>query len=502
VPSRTTEPDSALTGREAFAAPGGLLHDPGVVLMFRCMSVAVLSLLSMLTFVLVVFRAIVPLSDPDTWWHLAIGQRFLQGTSIRHPGPLSYFGTEDWRPRDWLTQVVAARFEGWFGLSGVAWLYGFGLVVFAVVVFRLCRARTSFASATVATAICVMASMTSLTPRPQLVSFILLAVTVGALLNTATDLKPRWWLALLTAGWACAHGMWFLGPLLQGVVLVGLLLDRRVARAQAARLSGVILASLAAVAVTPNGLYLLQKPLGTSLAIADYIQEYMPPTVASLYYALTLAMLGLTVLTWARASRPEWVHVALLVVAAGFAVQMQRTTTIGAVIVTPLFAQAVGTWLKRVDLTVPRLLERALVYGGAVVALVAIGLTVPSTADDPSSKLPVAFDAQLDQIPASAVLFNELGDGGFLTWRHPGLRIVEDGLSDQYATDWHIDYFEAGELKPGWQEFLRRTGATYALLGQDHSLTQALELDGWTVTAQDGKKVLLHAPDSSSHRVG
>jgi len=495
VPSRTTEPDAALAAQDTSAPEGGLLHDPGVVRMFRWMSIGLLALLSALTFVLVVVRSVVPLSDPDTWWHLAVGQKFLDGTSVRHPGPLSYFGTEDWRPRDWLTQIVAARFEGWFGLSGVAWLYGFGLVVFAVVVYRVCRARTSFAAAIIATSICVMASMTSLTPRPQLVSFILLAMTVGVLLDTATDGKPRWWLAPLTGAWACAHGMWFLSPVLQGIVLVALMLDRRVDRARAARLSGVILASLATVAVTPNGLYLLQKPLGTSLAIADYIQEYMPPTVGSLYYALTLAMLGLTVLTWARGARPDWVHVALLVAAAGFAVQMQRTTTIGAVIVTPLFAQAVETWLKRVELSVPKILERALVYGGGAVAVVAIALTVPATADMPSSKLPVAFDAQLEQIPASAVLYNELGDGGFLIWRHPGLRIVEDGLSDQYATDWHLDYFESGELKPGWQEFLRRTGATYALLGKDHPLRQALELSGWRVTAQDGKEILLRAPD-------
>ncbi len=453
-----------------------------------------LVLLGAATYALAAVRAALPISDPDTWWHLAIGQRFLDGTSLRHPGPLSYFGTEDWRPRDWLTQTAAAQLEAWFGLAGVAWLYGLGLVVFVLVVYRVCRARTSYLAATVATAVCLVASMTSLTPRPQLASFVLLAVTVGALLSTASDLKPRWWLALLTGIWACAHGMWFLSPLLQGVVLVGLLLDRRLDRRQAARLLGLLGATLVAVALTPNGGYLLQRPLGTSLAIAEYIQEYQPPTVASLYYALTLAMLGLTLLTWVRTARPEWVHVALLVVAAGFAVQMQRTITIGVVIVTPLFAQAVDAWVRRVDLSVPKVVERALVYGGAVAALVAVGLAVPSTANEPSSKLPVAFDAQLAQLPAAAVLYNELSDGGYLTWRHPGLRIVEDGLSDQYSTDWHLDYFSSGELRPGWQDFLRRTDASYALLEKDHPLGQALELGGWTVTAQDPHRVLLRAP--------
>jgi len=491
-----TNPGHALVGGESMApAPGGLLNDPGVVRLFRWMSFGALALLLAVTFGYLGARASAPLSDPDTWWHLVMGQKFLGGTSIRHPGPMSYFGTEDWRPRDWLTQVLAARVDGWWGLPGVAWLYGLGLVVFAVVVYRLARARVSFAAAVVATPIAVMASMTSLTARPQLVSFILLGVTVGAVVKTADDLRPRWWLSVLTGAWACLHGMWFLSLVLQGAVLAGLLMDRRLDRGRATRLAAVILASVAAVGVTPNGLYLLAKPLGTSLAIAQHIQEYQPPNVGSLYYALTLLMLGVTVLTWVRDSRTPWVNIVLLVIAAGFAVQMQRTTTIGAVIVIPLFAEALDRWLGKLELDAPKVVERVLVYGGAVLALVALALAVPSTADRPGDNLPVAFDAQLDEVPASAVLLNELSDGGYLTWSHPRLRIVEDGLSDQYATDWHLDYFDATSMAPGWDDFLRRTGVTYALLSKERPLGEVLELKRWTVIAQDDDKVLLRAPD-------
>jgi hypothetical protein len=472
-----------------------LFNDPGVVRLFRWISMGGLAVLVLLTFGFLGARAAAPLSDPDTWWHLVMGEKFLDGTSIRHPGPMSYFGTEDWRPRDWLTQILAARVFGWWGLPGVAWLYGLGLVLFAVVVYRIARANTSFAAAVLATPIAVMASMTSLTARPQLVSFILLAVTVGAVIRTADDLRPRWWLAVLTGVWACMHGMWFLSPLIQGAVLVGLLLDRRVDRGRAARIASVMVLSIAAVAVTPNGAYLVVRPLGTSLAIAQHIQEYQPPNVGSLYYALTLLMLGVTVLMWARGSKATWVSIVLVLVAAGFAVQMQRTTTIGAIIVTPMFAQALDGWLARLDLDPPKAMERLLVYGSALLTLVALALTVPSTADRPGDNLPVAFDRQLDKLPASAVLLNELSDGGYLTWRHRTLRVVEDGLSDQYTTDWHLDYFDATQPVPGWENFLQRTGATYALLGKDRPILELLEQNGWTVIAEDEDKALLHLPD-------
>ena len=462
--------------------------------MFRWISVGALALVPTSTYLLLYLRAAAPLSDPDTWWHLVMGHKFLDGTSIRNPGPMSYFGTEDWHPRDWLAQVVAAKFEDWFGLAGVAWLFGLGMVVFAVVVYRACRTWTSFAAAAITTPIAVIGSMSSLTARPHLISFIFLAVVVGGLLRTVDDQRPRWWIAVLTGVWACTHGMWFLSIALQGAVLVGLLLDRRLDRPMAARLSGLLLLTVAAVGITPNGLYLLAKPLGTSLQIAPYIQEYDPPTIASLYYAVTLAMIGLTVLVWARRSRPSWTEIILVVAAAGFAVQMQRTVTIGAVIVTPLFARAIDEWLKKLDLTVGKLFERILVYGGAVVALVCLGITAPVTADRPGHNFPVGFDAQIDQLPDSAVLFNELSDGGYLTWRHPGLRVVEDGLSDQYSTNYHLDYFRTVELEDGWERFFERTHANYALLTEHHPLRQALELSGWTEMAHDLDKVLLQQP--------
>ena len=65
-----------------------------------------------------------PLTNTDTYFHLRFGHEFLEGWSLRHPGSVTTFATADWVPTQWLSEVVMARTEDWFGLAGVAWLSG------------------------------------------------------------------------------------------------------------------------------------------------------------------------------------------------------------------------------------------------------------------------------------------------------------------------------------------------------------------------------------------
>ncbi len=77
------------------------------------------------TIALLAQRASRPLSNADTYFHLRFGHEFLDGDwSLRNPGSVTTFGTNDWTPTQWLPQVVMAQLEEWFGLPGVAWLAG------------------------------------------------------------------------------------------------------------------------------------------------------------------------------------------------------------------------------------------------------------------------------------------------------------------------------------------------------------------------------------------
>ena len=81
-----------------------------------------------------------PLDNTDMWFHLKLGHEFLGGWSLRHPGQLSSFATSPWVPTQWSTEILTAKVDDWFGLPGVAWMFGLLYLVLIVAVFFLCRA--------------------------------------------------------------------------------------------------------------------------------------------------------------------------------------------------------------------------------------------------------------------------------------------------------------------------------------------------------------------------
>ena len=119
----------------------------------------------------------------------------------------------------------------------------------------------------------------SLSPRPHLVSFLFLAITLHAWLGTARDLRPRWWLLALSWVWACSHGMWLLGPMVGLAVIGGLLLERRLPTGRLARLLAVPVGSVVAAALTPAGPGLVLVPFTTRGTSQQYIAEWGVPVV-------------------------------------------------------------------------------------------------------------------------------------------------------------------------------------------------------------------------------
>lgn len=448
----------------------------------------------------VIAKAVAPMDDPDTPWQLVMGHKFLSGTSLRHPGPMSPLGTEDWRPRDWAVQMMMAQFDNWFGLPGVAWLFGAAIVALTLVQYRNCRRRAGVTAALLATTLGIVAGHNGYSARPQMISFVFLAITLGAVLDTDRDLRPRWWLIPLTGVWAVSHGLWFLCLILQFTLVVGLFLDGRLTRRLGWRLGLCGLGSLAAVAVTPNGLYELTHPMGQTGVGVGWILEYAAPSRESPSFVMWLLLLTVIVLSWLRRGlRPSWVELLIVLLAALMAFEYLRTIVLGTILLTPLLASALEPWVGTIRVHVRSGVERGLMLGVGGLALAVLALAVPSSAQGVSSTMfPTTFDTKLDALPSAAVLFNELGDGGYLAWRHPGLRIVGDGLSDQYSSSWLINWFGALDADAGWCEFLSRTGSTWALLKDGSRLTGELEEARWAVVQHGQGRVLLHRSGTTS----
>ena len=201
-----------------------------------------------------------PIGDPDTWWHLRLGDELSHTWNFTDPAPWTRFATEHWVTTQWLPELVANGFEHLFGLPGVVWLTCAGFVLIAAVLYVVCWREADVLAAAVATLVAFLGMSATLTPRPQLVSFILLLIVTSAWLQTTRDLRPRRLLIPVSWLWACSHGMWFSGVVVGAVVVVGLILDRRIRGRIALRMLAIPVSSLLVAAVTPAGPGLLLSP--------------------------------------------------------------------------------------------------------------------------------------------------------------------------------------------------------------------------------------------------
>lgn len=433
-----------------------------------------------------------PLSDPDIWWHLRLGADFRGDWSLRNPGQLSPYATADWVPTQWIPEIIASKFEDLFGLPGVAWLMGLALLVLMSVLYRFCRREADLLPAVVATGAAVVGMSASLSPRPHMVTYVLLAVTLDAWLKTSRDLHSRWWLIPLTWLWAGSHGMWFTGVLVGVTVTAGLMLDRRVGRRAVLRLSAIPAVSVLAAALTPIGPRLLTAPFAVG-EIGGFIAEWQPPSFRDIAPGITMAMVAAIVLTWSRQGRVSWVRIGLLVLATGWALLSVRTVTLAALLLAPLMATVIQSWLPGQRPSTFGRAEKLTLVAGTGTCLAALAFVLPSVAANPGA-VPGALNPELDRLPAGSGVLNSYELGGWLAWRHPDVATYVDGLTEAYPPGHLREYHRLTSVAAGWDEVLARSGASYALLPDGSPLATALQqrLD-WRELGSDDGYVLLQA---------
>ena len=443
----------------------------------------------------VTVHAAMPLDNSDTWFHLRIGRELLGPWSLRHPGQLSSFGNAHWLPTQWSTEMLAAQVEKWFGLPGVAWLFGALFLTFVVALYLLCRRQAEPLPATVATGLAVIGATAQLSARPQVVTLIFLVLVVGSWLRSERTGKAPWLLVPLTWLWATAHGMWTLGVVVGVVFCVGLVLDRAVDRRVALRMFAVPLLSVVAACLTPVGPALL----GTQLAVgarSSMIGEWAATSFREIPAFTVAVMIGLVVLRWAVAgSKVRWTHVLLLLLACGEAMLVGRMVSCAGVLVAPLLAAALQGALggREVAGRLPRF-EALALAGGTLALLVGLAVAVPATADHPGN-VPDGFGNRLAALPAGSPVAVEDGTGAWIEWKYPRLNPVIDGMLDAYSVDYISRYADYVGVKPGWQTFLADSKAKVAIVKNGSALSDAMRRQlHWREIARDGRWVFLEAP--------
>ncbi len=423
------------------------------------------------------------LTNTDTYFHLRFGQEFLDGWSLSHPGSVSTFATRDWVPTQWLSEIAMARTEDWFGLAGVAWLSGFLEIALFLALYVVCRDRAEPLVAAAVTATALFAMQNGLSMRPQVVSYLLVAVVVGAWLRTRRDGRVRWWLIPLVWLWAMLHGMWPVALVIGGVAVVGLALDRA-PRGLLLRAAAVPVASAVVAALTPVGprLYTEVAAVGSRSA---YFAEWGSPDWTSGYAAAVGALFAVTVLAMWRRRHNDWTEILLVALAAAFAIYSQRTVPVAAAMIAPLAAAPLQDLLGRRTPVVRG--ERLVVAGGAA------GRAGGPRRGRARTRRPTHRSrrpgwtrrcARCRRAPRCSTTGTQ---GGYFMWRHPQLDLMMHGYGDTFTTDELRRNVALIMVDPGWDASLRESGARIALLRPWSRLgTQLTAQEGWQVVHQSG----------------
>jgi hypothetical protein len=423
-----------------------------------------------------VIGARLPVRDNSFLWHVTAGRLQIDSGSVLTTDPFSFtFGGEAWRTQAWLLDMTYAWLDARFDLGYAGVLVAVSaLVTYALILLAVWRVTSSIEATALVGVMAAWLSAIYLNPRPVLISYLLLALTVVVCL----DRRLRWVLPALMWIWAAVHASFVLG--IGYVVLDGLRRrDRRVAIDVAAM--------TVAASLTAHGLgvwELLIDFVGSSDALA-LITEWRTPDFAGIPLSPFFVGIVLLIVAGVRGTlsgRDLWVVVPFL----AFAMTATRAVWPAWIPLAPVVALALVD--IRASSSPSRSTTRVLAILAAAIVVFPFVIPISGTF---SERFPVAAAAELADVPT----FHDDHTGGYLIYAlGPEFEVFVDDRAELYTADHLRDVLTARSGTPRWRGVFEEWGIGQALIRPDDGLVQVLEDEGWISTYADEEFVVLVAP--------
>jgi hypothetical protein len=495
---------------------------PGSLQMAAAQPAAFERLLLVITFLLIFIMAARTPLDSDMWWHLSAGEEMLRSGKILLVDVFSFTRAgAQWTNPSWLADIgLAGLFRGAGYLGIGAAVAGLATLSMALV-YAQCKGSALLKSVAVLLGSVVASVVWS--PRPQLVSLVLLALT--GLLIYLYKWKGKnylWVLPLVFVLWGNLHGGYPLGLLLLGAAIAGEVLnhilaapgDRVLSWRAIFQLCGWAVLCAFAVLVNPNGLRMWLLPFQTVdiRVLQNFIPEWASPDFHEL---LQQALLWLLLLCIAVASLSgRLMDGSDLVTLFGFAYMAfvaRRNFGPFALVAVPIFCrsaaaaleawQARAGWLAKLSRRkaepeqgrlIKKIINLSLV---GLLGLVAWGKLYVVTQ-------PVLVSGYLEQgFPAQAArwlkasqppgrLLNEYNWGGYLQWSLREFPIFVDGRTDLFNDELVGEWIDLVQAQPGWEASLVRYQVKLVMLEPGRPLLSRLGEAGWERLYADSQVVI------------
>jgi hypothetical protein len=453
--------------------------------------------------------------DADQWWHLRAGEETVKQGHILLHDVFSYtrYGAS-WVNAFWLADVVlylVFKIGGYFSLAAFVSLMG--VATFSVTKKQM--QGTAFFQALLLL-LAALAAAPIWSPRPQLFSFLFLAVLDYWLFlfkkNPEKISRNSWLLLPFFTLWANLHGGYIWGVLLLIAFLSGETLGYFINKKNKTpakplkKLALFSFLSLFAVLINPNGLELWRLPFHT-LDVSLSIQEWLSPDFHQISFHPVLWMLFLFILALG-VSEKKLAYSELFKVL-GFAYLTfisQRNVAPFAIILLPVLSRTLwdawnatraGMLARSARATAQPVaipLKRARLINGfllALISLAALGnlylLTRPEAVDE---HYPVAALAWIEENQPAGALFNSYNWGGYLIWNLRDYPVFIDGRADLYDDELLNQWKQVTVGGETAQQILDKWNVNLILLEPSWAVIGDLSQNGWELLYEDEASVI------------
>jgi len=396
--------------------------------------------------------------EPDLWWHLAHGRETAAGHFIRTNLFSAAYRDYPQPYTSWLFDLASYMVWTRSGAAGIQALQALLIAMSLGVIAAACRVRSSLAATVAVCAFGWIVLEPRALPRPHLVSFAGMALTVYLIERSRVtgSCRPLLWMLPATIAWANFHL-----ETVFGVATVGLFAAcewiRPSALSRAAARQALLIAAgcVAATLATPYGLGLWRYTFENSavpqlLNVAELQPPYLPNYRG--FFTWTALTLAGGALLWRRVSLFDAVAILLF---GGLGWRYLRLTPLLFFVSAPLVARALDD-LGRLPL-VRR--PRAAIAATAL-ALLLSRVPIPALVTDleaggdalepPEVFSPAAMRFARDH-QMSGPAFTSINLGGYVAWNlYPSAQVFIDSRLQAYPPEHFLAISRAAGNPEAW----------------------------------------------------
>jgi hypothetical protein len=431
------------------------------------------------------------LIDPDTWWHVTVGEQILKTHTWPTYDTYSFtaHGT-NWIAYEWLGEAVLALAARAGGLLGLAMFQKaiVALVALLLYYYAYLRSKNAKAACIASTIVLPIAPM-AFTLRPQMIGYVFLVLTLICLERFRQGhTKSLWFLPPLFAVWVNTHGTFVFGLFVMGLYWVtgliafhaGGLVAERLPQSQRVQLLLTLLLCVLALLVTPYGSQIAADPIEMATAqplnIAN-VQEWLPLSLSmplGEYFLLFAIALFLAQVTLRLTYKLE--DMAMVLFGAYAMCAHMRFAIVFVIFLAPILAGFMARWVPAYDAAKDRYLLNFALIALVIFALVKLRPSRNELENTVANDYPVRAVEYLRHHPQPTGMFNEYGWGGYLISQlSPEHKVFIDGRTDLYEYSGVFpDYLSIASAQPEALRLAARCNVQSVLVKGDSPLALLL----------------------------